>query len=220
MSLFDLLGKLKNIFRGNIHIHDLLHHVITINHIHIEQNSPPEAAPITEISPGKLVLNLDKLSELPPDQREAIKAAFHEAVLVDDIPLLQDKTKERLEDIAVSESYNEVKQLLNFFKGRIPSEDYAALRSAIYIKNKFDGGAPQSEVLSLKAEVREKFGLRGIKISNLWSEGYFKDMIKPIYDRLCVDPDFSDTEFFKFYNLIIDEEAFAVFVPSRMTQLN
>ena len=220
MSLFDLLGKLKNIFRGNIQIHDLLHHVININYIRIEQHSPPDAAPIDQIAPNQLILNLDKLSELPLPQQEAIRAAFHEAVLVDDTPLLQDSSKSQLEDIKDTESDLEIKELLAFFKDKIHSEDFAALRSAIYIKNKFDAHAP--EVRVLRSELRDKFGLRGIKISNLWSENYFKNLIMPLYRELSTHSGFSNDEFKEMFNLIVQEEAFAIFVPSTMTsdQLN
>ncbi len=210
-----LLGKLKTIFKGNIHIHDLFH--LTINTIHITQNSPPNAEPIARTAPDILTLNIDKFSALSSNQKSEIIAAIQEAVIGEGIPILNDKLKERLEDIAVIESDTEIIAQLEFFKGKLPSEDYAALRSAIYIKNKFDARTPHDEIFTLKQELREKFGSRGLKISKLWSSGYFKDWIKPIYCRFKQDSHFSDDDFLVYYNLIIEEEAFAVFVPSTMT---
>jgi len=219
MPLFSvyLLEKLKTIFKGNIHIHDLFH--LTINNVHITKTSPPEAKPIVYIAPDTLNLNVDKFPSLPSDQREELISVIREAVRVEGNPIFEDNSKERLKDIAIVENRDDVKAILDFFKDKIPQEDHAALRSAIYIKNKFDANATQDEIFSLKNDLRAKFGMRGMKISKLWSEHYFEDLIQPLYTQLSRGADFSKEDFLRYYNLVIEEEAFAVFVPHSMTPL-
>lgn len=219
MSLFkaSFFEKLVQFFKVHLHIeiHDIVHNLVTVNHVHYHSDS--NAPLIQQIEPQGIALNLGKIfSSLPPAEKDEFKKLIREAVIENDIPLLEEESKKRIEDIQLKESGSDIKPLLDFFRGKIPDEDFIALRAAIYIKKRFDEGAPYGEIYALKGELITKFGNRGLKINNLVSSGYFTTMIMPIYKEMANSPDFSEEEFLKKYNLIINEEAFAVFVSGWM----
>jgi hypothetical protein len=219
MSLFkaSFFEKLVQFFKVHLHIdiHDNFHDLVTVNQIHYHYNKHDPLIQQTE--PQEIVLNLEKiLSSLSPVEKDEFKKLIQEAVTQDGIPLLEEKSKKRIEDIQLKESESDIKLLLDFFRGKIPDEDFVALRAAIYIKKRFDEGAPHTEIYSLKGELIEQFGSRGLKINNLVSSGYFETMIMPIYKEMAKSPDFTEEGFLKKYNLIINEEAFAVFVSGWM----
>lgn len=219
MSIVKALffDKLKEFFRVHFHveIHDLVHNLITVNHIHYHGK---ESGPLIEqTNPQTIALNIKQmLSTLSPEQQKELHGILQSGVLVDDIPLLEQKSKERIEDIEEKESEDKTKALLDFFRGKIPDTDFAILRAAIYIKKRFDEGAPQAEIYALKGEVMAEYGVRGRKINNLLSSGYFESMIMPIYHEMVSHPGFTQEEFLDRYNLIIEEEAFAIFVQGWM----
>jgi hypothetical protein len=219
MSLFkaSFFEKLIHLFKVHLHIeiHDIIHDLVTVNHIHYHTNQ--NAPLIQQIESHGISLNLGKIfSSLPPEEKDEFKKLIRETVLDDDIPLLEEKSKKRIEDIQLKESGSDIKPLLEFFRGKIPDDDFIALRAALYIKKRFDEGAPYGEIYSLKGELIEKYGSRGLKINNLVSSGYFETMIMPIYKQMANSPDFSQKDFLERYNLIINEEAFAVFVSGWM----
>ncbi len=98
----------------------------------------------------------------------------------------------------------------------MPPDDFAALRGAIYINKRWDEGASYEEIHAIKGELMAKYGNRGRKINNLLSSGYFEDTIIPLYNEMAKYPNFTGAAFLERYSLIVDEEAFALFVNSRM----
>lgn len=209
--------KLVQLFRVHFHldVHDVVHNLVTVNHIHYHVN---ETAPLIEqTDPQTIALNLKKmLLSLPPAQQEELRGIIQAGVLEDDIPLLEQNSKNRVEDIQLKENENKTKALLDFFREIIPDDDFTILRSAIYIKGRFDEGAPHNEIYTLKGELMAEYGVRGRKINNLLSSGYFESMLMPLYTEMAKQPGFTKNDFLEQYNLIIDEEAFAIFVPGWM----
>lgn len=196
MSWFD---KLKEFVKIDIHIHD----VIKIN---IKSNDSSERFDYNE-GEKALSINLDKLTGVE-------KGEFGQIVresVSEDITLLGQKPKELIEDIKLKEKSEDVQALLGYFKDKIPSDDFAALRSAVYIKKLFDERASPEVIYDLKGDVIKKYGKRGLNICNLCSSGYFDTMIKPLYDEIS-NEGFDKNVFLDNYNVIINEEAFAVFV--------
>lgn len=219
MSIVKALffDKLKEFFRVHLHIeiHDIVHNLVTVNHIHYHGN---ESTPLIEqTNPQTIALNIKAiLLSLPSEQQEELREIIQNSVLVEDIPLLEKNSKDRIEDIELKESEDKTKALLDFFRGKIPDDDFAILRAAIYIKKRFNEGAPHSEIYALKGEVMAEYGARGRKINNLLSSGYFESMIMPIYKEMASHPEFTHEEFLERYHLIIEEEAFAIFVQGWM----
>ncbi|MEE8403261.1 MAG: hypothetical protein V3R93_05875 [Candidatus Hydrothermarchaeaceae archaeon] len=72
-------------------------------------------------------------------------------------------------------------------------------------------------IYKLKGDIIKKHGKRGLNISNLCSAGYFETMIRPLYEEMKKDPDFSNEKFMEKYDIIINEEAFAIFVSGSMS---
>ena len=213
-SFFERLVQLCRVHL-KIDIHDLVHDLVKINHVHYHVS---DTAPlIQQTDPQTIAFNLKKMaSALPPVGQAELEDIIRVAVLEDDIPLLEEKSKNRIEDIELKESAGDTKKLLDFFREKIPEDDFGALRAAIYIKKRFDERAPFNEIYSLKGELMAKYGVRGRKINNLFSSGYFETMIMPLFNEMVTHPGFDKDDFLKQYNLIITEEAFAVFVSGWM----
>jgi hypothetical protein len=71
--------------------------------------------------------------------------------------------------------------ILKFFRDKLNNEDFEMLRSAVFIKNSRDKG---EDINNLLEQLNKKFGLRGNNICNLYCEGYFETVIKPLYSIL------------------------------------
>lgn len=159
-------------------------------------------------------INLEKLN---PDEIEECRQITEIAVREENKILIEDDLEKLVEDIKFNESSEGNKKLLNFFKDKIPENDWDALRAAIYIRKRFEERTTNYElVYKLKGDVINKYGNRGNKICNLCSAGYFESMLEPLYNemmRLQLTPD----DFLKRYNTIIEEEAFALFVTYNMS---
>lgn len=157
-----------------------------------------------------LSFNLEKIS---PENliilQEITKASVNEGAV-----LLDRESSELANDVKLKEESSDIKSLLEFFMNKIPQDDHSALRSAIYIKKRAQEGAGYEEIFRLKGDVGRKYWGRGLTICNLYASGYFETMIKPLYEELKergVEKDFINK-----YNIIINEEAFAIFVSGHM----
>lgn len=143
--------------------------------------------------------------------REIVRSTHNEGIAV-----LSSTSQERIRDIKSKEEEPDVKSLLNFFRDKIPTDDYSILRAAIYIDKLARDGLGYKEVYRLKGEIANKFGGRGYKICNLYALGYFETMIMPLYEEFNQQGFFDRKKFLYKYNTIINEEAFAIFVPDIM----
>lgn len=154
------------------------------------------------------------LTKLEPDDFERFGEISKEAVN-EGATLLEKKSQERIVDIKSKEELKDVQELLKYFKGKIPPDDFAVLRQAIYIKKLFEEGGNFEVIYRLKGEVIRKYGKRGLNICNLYSSGYFDTTIKPLYEEIKKQK-FDENVFLENYDIIINEEAFAVFVSGNM----
>lgn len=145
--------------------------------------------------------------------KEIVKSAQRESITI-----ILDETQEQINDIKLNEAKPEVRKLLTQFKDIIPPHDYIALRSAIYIDKLAREGLGYKQVYRMKGEVARKFGGRGLKICNIYAVGYFETVIKPLYEEFIQDGYFDKKNFLREYNIIINEEAFAIFVPDIMDE--
>jgi hypothetical protein len=206
MSWFE---KLKELVKININLEN-----IRFFDIHINNNNTSDRVEYRQ--PEKIIsLNLEKLT---PSEREQVKQIVQEKVRQDDQLLIEKNSQERIKDIDSEENSDRIKPLLAYFKNKIPKDDYTALRAALHVRERFRRHANKEEILNLREEITGKFGKRGRSISILCSAGYFESLIKPIYEIMSADPDFSNKDFLAYYDVIISEEAFAVFVSEGMTK--
>lgn len=127
--------------------------------------------------------------------------------------ILCDKSLEMLTDFTKTDSSEDTKTTLNFFRGKISNIDLEILRFSIYLKKVFDRGDSVSE---LKSQIIQKYGERGKNICNLYSAGYFESQIKPLYELLSSQPDFSKDKFNTIYEIIVTESPYAIFINNRL----
>jgi len=159
---------------------------------------------------NSISLNLRKVS---PDNLNELQKITKESINEGAI-LLKKESQELAKDVKLKEKSIDIKSLLEFFVNKIPPDDHRALRSAIYIKKRAQEGAGFEEIFRLKGDVGKRYWGRGLKICNLYASGYFETMIKPLYEQLSQHG--FEKDFINKYNIIIDEEAFAIFVSGDM----
>ena len=209
MNLFDysFFKKLKEIIKVYININKL----INIQYIHIDLRPSSKQLEYDEDT-KRLSLNY---KEFPYMEKNKIKEILREAQN-EGATLLVNESQERIKDIKSKEEEPDTKSLLNFFKDKLPNDDYLALRAAIYIDKLAREHLDYKQVYRLKWETANRFGPRAYKICNLYALGYFETEIKPLYEEFYQDGFFDRKKFLNKYNTIINEEAFAIFVPDTM----
>ncbi|NLA30370.1 MAG: hypothetical protein GX880_00935 [Methanomicrobiales archaeon] len=163
---------------------------------------------------GALKINWEKL---PEDKIEELKPLIQDAVRKHAALLIENKSKELLEEIKITESSKEDQDFLSFFKGKIPDDDYTALRASLHVKRRFEEGAQKEEINRLKLDIIKRYSRRGRNICDLCSAGYFEGLIK-IYEEMQKYPDFSNEAFLEVYNPIVDEGNLTVFVSGGRTE--
>lgn len=205
-SLFEKwFDKLKEIIKIDIKFDTLLN---------ININSNNTSKPVEYNEETKLLsINYKNFSPTDKDKiRDILKQSQNEGTI-----FLLKESQELIKDIKLKEESVDVKLLLSFFINKIPLEDYKALRAAIYIDKRFEDGKSYQDIYNLKGDVGRIYGKRGLKICNLYASGYFESMIMPLYEEI-ENQGFDKNYFLKKYNIIINEEAFAIFVSGNMTR--
>lgn len=146
-----------------------------------------------------------------------VQEIIRNAVNIEQIPILQDDTQKLLEDFKHIDSESVSQNLIAYFKGKIPAIDIEALRQSIYVKAVSDRG---ENIQKLKWDITARYGNRGKNICNLYSAGYFISQIKPMYDEMLSQPDFSPNDFNIAYDRIVNESPYAVFINREMSNQN
>lgn len=156
------------------------------------------------------------ITQLDQGGKEQLKNLFHE--LKDEgFTLLEDKSTARLDEIVTEEQTDDSKKILGFFKDKISSQDLEIIRGALYVKNIFDKGGKNIDIL--KADMRHKYGQRGNNIVNLCSAKYFESYLIPYYEHLVTtetDKQEISKKFAGLFNLLAGELPFTVFVSHDM----
>jgi histidyl-tRNA synthetase len=95
--------------------------------------------------------------------------------------------------------------------------DLAAIRMSLHMKTHHD---KENKVIvsRMKQEICQKFGDRGKNISNLCTAGYFESFVIPLLQECRSNTALNDDVFKSYFNIIIEESAFSIFVNSRMSQ--
>lgn len=118
----------------------------------------------------------------------------------------------KIEDIKSYKDYVTSKDnndILKFFEGKIPYEDYFALKTSLFIE--YLANVKGINIYSHKKDLRERFGPRGTNIANLCSANYFRDVFMPLYNE-C-----TEKEFREYYELAVGIRAVALFVNAHMS---
>lgn len=152
----------------------------------------------------KKILDID-LNRLPEEKKKVAKEVIKDYI-EEGNKLLELKTNNCLESLYKYNKKNPNKAILDFFKPIIPSNDYEALESALFLREKFH---KREDVNKLKQDIRTRFGDRGNNISNLCTAGYFEELLMPLYNS-------SKEEFKRVYEDIVKSSMLALFVHSQM----
>jgi len=121
--------------------------------------------------------------------------------------LWKESKREALIEYSDYSSGNEDQAILDFFLGVLKSNDYSALKMALFLRSQ---SKKNKSVDVYKVDIRERFGDRGNNIANLCSAGYFEDEFMSLYDNI------SNDDFWKYYEMVVGDKARALFVHRGM----
>lgn len=204
MNLMSILDKLSKI------VHINLSKLKKLGNIHILSDNQHESITYND-NRKTLIINIGKLEkkELP-----RLQSAIKEFEARGDL-LIEATAQKTLEDFKQVDSHAENRTLLEYFKGKLPARDIEILRASFYLKTVYERGDPVSH---LKQDIINRYGERGRNISNLCTAEYFTSQIKPLYDEMYSQPNFSPDEFLKIYEIIVTESPYAIFINTMMSQ--
>lgn len=206
----DLLDKLSKLFKVDLSKLKKFHiHILSDNQ---HKNLTVDNRKINNVTIGNLTINIAKLE---PQKIPQLQAIVKDLVTKDDELLIEDNANKTIEDFKEVDSQTENKKLLEYFKGKISPRDIEILRASLYLKSVYERG---ENVSQLKQDIMNRYGDRGKNISNLCSADYFTSQIKPLYEEMYSQLNFSAQDFLKVYEIIITESPYAVFINTRMSE--
>ncbi|MBI4932208.1 MAG: hypothetical protein HY841_15725 [Bacteroidetes bacterium] len=119
----------------------------------------------------------------------------------------KDSKKEILNSYIEYVSNNSDKNILQFYSDILTKDDYGALKMSLYLRYEAKKG---NNIFIYKKDIRNKFGTRGVNISNLCSAGYFETEFRELYNTE------EEKEFRRYYEIAVGMGARALFVNSHM----
>jgi hypothetical protein len=161
---------------------------------------------LINVTKNEIHLNVNSDEIKDPEKRKQVLALIRDEVHIEERPVLEAQASEVVRQIS---SVTDDSELLDYFKGKIPSTDLAILRAALLVRGLHRQGKPVDGYLS---DIRYRYGQHGANIANLCSAGYFESYIQPMYEELSTRPNFDHEMFAGNYKLIVDSAPFAVFV--------
>lgn len=161
---------------------------------------------IISYTDNRKTLNIN-INNLDTQKRKQIEKAIRETVAGQGDIVLNEESEGLLGEISsIDEKINED---LKYFKNKIPDDDLPILRASLFLKSQYESKKP---VENLKQDIVNRYGERGRRIANLCSAGYFKTVIKPLYNTMASSGNFAKDDFLYRYREIINTYPFAVFV--------
>lgn len=197
----NFLENLKSLLRINIDLSKLKNFTVKL----INNNSIQGLIHIENKTVFVNVNAVDK-NDIPQVQALIKKAVSEEGLI-----LIEDKSKQLVDEITIFEKTSHSLDLVEFFKGKLSSVDLEILRASLFVKDVYDKGG---QVGDLKRSIIIRHGDRGRNIVNLCTAGYFHSIIKPLYLEMVSQADFTSEKFLGTYNTIIMNYPFAIFVSS------
>ncbi|MBN8697970.1 MAG: hypothetical protein J0L54_00075 [Chitinophagales bacterium] len=122
--------------------------------------------------------------------------------------ILDAEQEAALENYQSYDSFNPYTEILNLFQGKIPKNDLNALKMSLYMLVQSEEGVNVDEI---KKQIKDRFGSRGVYISNLCKAGYYEGIFRD--QCLKLSPD----KFTEYYELRVGEELAALFVHTGLT---
>ena len=143
----------------------------------------------------------------PVEEADLIK--FLKEIQDEGIEILDSEQEEMISEYeGYSDTYNPYKDAIELFSHKIPKKDLWALKMAFYMRIKNENG---EDIKQYRWQIKERFGMRGLYISNLCNSGYYEGPFKSALLKL-------DTSKFKeYYELRVGFELAALFVHNGIT---
>jgi len=177
----------------------------------------PEAAVEQD---GKKVINPEKLSQDKLNMLLALLNSRTQELPKGETIVLTTKDNNWAEDIKRKDSAPDVREILEFYKDKIPAADLIILRQAMYIKKVFLERRNQ-DVRNMKRDIRDKYGKRGANITNLCTAGYYEKDFNEMYEELSkiyITEDKIKAKFLSLYDPYVDDLPCSVFVSIGMKE--
>lgn len=162
-----------------------------------------------------LQLKLPESGQLDESTLRGLREVFLPLFEQNDLYTLQDDSKKLLSGHKAFREEPDVREVLNFFDGKISQADLILVESGLY-EDYLLRHEQVDLARSVKSGVQPRYGSRGLNIVNLASRGYFLTHIKPLYQAL--DELGRLNEFDDEYKKIVDDLPFAIFVAHGMTE--
>lgn len=181
------------------------------NNLHISTSKDGKKLIVKNTGSG--TVNVQQIN-IGTENKEDVLELLKKNAFENDIVFLQDDSQKILTSISELEKSSEIKDIIDFFTGVLPLNDLIILRSGLYIRHLRSIGDQQGQ--KLKSDIVSRYGEHGKNIVNLATADYFETYIKPLYEQMSQDPEFSLEQFLKEYRVIVSEVPFAIFVNSGM----
>lgn len=153
----------------------------------------------------QLIINGRNLSE--KDEADLIK--FLQEQQEEGVNILNTEQEDTINEYqSYSDSFNPYRDAIEVFSMRIPKKDLWTLKMSFYMKIRNER---DEDIKDYRRQIKERFGLRGLYISNLCNEGYFEGEFKTAALKRA------DHTFKEYYELRVGFELAALFVHNGMT---
>ncbi|MBS3102492.1 hypothetical protein J4458_03520 [Candidatus Woesearchaeota archaeon] len=154
--------------------------------------------------------------QLEGKEKQAVNKALKDGFESGEIDhFMESFSEKKVEDIKEKLNLKNTKEILEFYKDKIPLNYYRALEASLYARTNFSAGRSIAED---KRDIKNKFGEEGNNICNLCTAGYFEGYIKEAYEEMESSNNFSIDEWQKYFKLIVRTSPFAVFVYRDMSE--
>lgn len=208
----DAINQFKAFLAEKLNVHVTSNNksrkkVIKSNDTTNTQSNTEYNAPVT-INNNTYTFNLGGASK---DEKAEMLAVLKQGFKDGDVVFIGDEQKRLVDTVERSEAENDPEGVVEFFKDKLSSIDWQILRSGIYISYLVEKGMPTQHV---RSGIIASHGTRGKNLLNLASSGHFATHIKPLYEELSQDPDFTRDTFDAEFEIILKEMPFAIFVNS------
>lgn len=207
----NILTSLKSFLTGEIKIPQLKN-LIDIRNVRLHlisiKNSPLVHVDKSDKS-THITINVASSDFIHPDGIKNLQQVLLDQVQLESKPILEARAAETVNDLATSHKYQEE---VEYFTGKIPDGDVMILRAAYYLRSVYERGG---DVHRLRDGIQQRYGRRGLNISNLCSEHYFETYFRPLYEELSSRSNFNQEMFLSNYELVIKDAPFAYFVPTQ-----
>ncbi len=214
-KIFDLFQHKGSLI--NVNILNVSNPTFNVEQVNVVNGNPADPTPIV-LNPSKKSIDVNINALKPKAQEKFLKKIVQS--MNDDVDAIVEKDSYQvIETVKKGERAGPIKAELDELRAHLPDGDMPILRAGLVLRSAFVTGQPigGKTVKDLKDDIRLRYGDRGNKIANMCTAGYFETLVIPCL-RILKNSGKTVPEIKKELNFIIEESAFAFFVPSSMKE--